>query len=117
MRLSSSPTTITLLAFSVFSLATASPEPEPQIAQGGGVAAATLAAVQYPVVTNVASLQTINGVTTVVQIVFTQTFAATPLGTWAFPTPGVGSVGLGDIQGTVGSVKSKRGMPTPEARS
>ena len=93
----------------LLSLASASPEPAPQIAQGGGIAPTTLAPVQYPVVSNVASLVTINGVTTVSQIVFTQTFASTALGTWALgPTPLVGSIGLGDIAGTVGGVKTKR---------
>jgi hypothetical protein len=44
---------------------------------------------------------------------FTQTFAATALGSWDLgPTPGVGSIGLGAIQGTVGVIKSKRAMPT-----
>jgi hypothetical protein len=40
-----------------------------------------------------------------VAVQFTQTFQ-TPLGTWAFPTPQVGSVGLGNIQGTVGAVRN-----------
>jgi hypothetical protein len=55
--------------------------PEPQLAQGGGLAPTTLAPSQYPVVTNVNQLVTIGGVTTVKAVVFTQTFAATALGT------------------------------------
>ncbi len=72
-------------------------------ALGGGVVGGGQAAVQYPVVTNVASLVTVGGVVTVQSVVFTQTFV-TPLGTWAFPTPSAGSVGLGNIQGTIGVV-------------
>jgi len=53
---------------------------ERQIAAGGGVAPATLAATQYPVVTNCAQLVTAGGVTTANQVVFTQTFAAGALG-------------------------------------
>jgi len=72
-------------------------------ALGGGVAGAAQAATQYPVVSNVASLVTVGGTVTTEAVVFTQTFV-TPLGTWAFPTPSAGSVGLGNIQGTVGAV-------------
>lgn len=67
---------------------------------GGGVAAP----IQYPTVVTGPSLLTQGGTTTTVQQAFTQTFV-TPLGTWAFPTPGVGSVGLGSIQGVVGTVR------------
>ena len=54
---------------------------ERQIAAGGGVAPTTLAATQYPIVTNCAQLVTAGGVTTVNQVVYTQTFAAGALGT------------------------------------
>jgi len=74
-------------------------------ALGGGGAGATQAASQYPTVSNVASLVTAGGSTTVAQVAFTQTFV-TPLGTWAFPTPSIGSIGLGNIQGTVGAVRA-----------
>ena len=68
---------------------------------------------QYPVVTNAPSLFTLNGVTSANQMVFTQTFASTALGTWDLgPTPGVGSIGLGSIAGTVGRVKTKRAAET-----
>jgi hypothetical protein len=69
---------------------------------GGGIAAAP---VQYPTVVNVPSLLIQDGTTAVVTQPFTQTFV-TPLGTWAFPTPEVGSVGLGSIQGQIGTVRS-----------
>ena len=36
---------------------------------------------------------------------FTQTFASTYLGTWAYATPSSGSIGLGSIVGTVGAVR------------
>lgn len=43
----------------------------------------------------------------------TQKFATTALGSWDLgPTPGVGAIGLGSIQGTVGKVKSKRAIET-----
>lgn len=91
--------------------------PEPQLAQGGGLAAATLAAVQYPVVTMANSLFTINGVTSASKLAFTQTFASTALGTWDIgATPLSGAIGLGSIQGTVGivSTKAKRGLEAVE---
>ena len=75
-------------------------------ALGGGGAAAP-AASQYPIVTVAPSLQTVGGTTTTVVGPFTQTFVL-PLGTWAFETPSVGSVGLGNIQGNVGAVKTAR---------
>jgi hypothetical protein len=75
-----------------------------QNAAAGGGAAGVAAPVQYPTVVNGPSLLTQGGTTTVVQQAFTQTFV-TPLGTWAFPTPGVGSVGLGSIQGQIGTVR------------
>lgn len=70
----------------------------------GGGAAAVPAATQYPTVFAAQSLVTVGGVVQTQNVQFTQTFK-TPLGTWAFPTPLVGSVGLGDIQGTVGAIK------------
>ena len=91
--------------------------PEPQLAQGGGVAAPTIAASQYPVVTTANSLFTLNGVTSASYQVFTQTFASTALGTWDLgPTPLSGAIGLGTIQGTYGvvSTKAKRGIDAVE---
>jgi hypothetical protein len=80
-----------------------------QIAAGGGVAPApSLAATQYPTVLNVPKILIQGGVTTSQEVVFTQTFASTALGTWAFPTPAVGTIGLGEIEGQVGEVKSAR---------
>jgi hypothetical protein len=73
-------------------------------ALGGAGGAIAPAPVQYPVVINGPSLVTQGGTTTTVQQAFTQTFV-TPLGTWAFPTPEVGSVGLGSIQGQIGTVR------------
>lgn len=80
-----------------------------QAAAGGG-AVATTANTQYPTVTTCESLKTVDGTTTVETVVFTQTFAATALGTWAFGNVvSSGSVGLGSISGTVGA-KTKRGL-------
>jgi len=73
-------------------------------ALGGAAGAGAAAPVQYPVVINGPSLLTQAGTTTTVQQAFTQTFV-TPLATWAFATPEVGSVGLGSIQGQIGTVK------------
>ena len=79
------------------------------VAAGGGLFG-TAAAVQYPVVSQVASLLTVGGTTTVKTVAFTQTFAATPLGTWDLgATPLSGVIGLGDIKGTVGAVKEGEG--------
>merc|ERR1711977_36634 len=81
-----------------------------QVAAGGGIAATTLAPSQYPISTTAGSLFTVNGVTSATWKLFVQTFATTALG----PTPAVGSIGLGDIQGTVGVVKNeKRAVETP----
>jgi len=79
-----------------------------QAAAGGGVVATT-AATQSPTVVTGPSLQTVGGSTIAVQgVVFTQTFAATALGTWALGTVvSSGSVGLGTIQGTVGGTAKK----------
>lgn len=52
-----------------------------QLAQGGGLAPATMAPSQYPIVSNVNKLVTIGGATTVQMVAFTQTFASTALGT------------------------------------
>ncbi|KAG4428084.1 hypothetical protein IFR05_016433 [Cadophora sp. M221] len=87
-----------------------------QVAAGGGIAPTTLAPSQYPVSTTAGSLFTVNGVTSATWKLFVQTFATTALGTWELgPTPGVGSIGLGDIQGTVGGVKKvdRRAFETP----
>jgi hypothetical protein len=70
----------------------------------GGAGGGAAAPVQYPVVINGPSLLTKAGTTTTVQQAFTQTFV-TPLATWAFATPEVGSVGLGSIQGQIGTVR------------
>lgn len=88
------------------------------VAPGGG-AAVTLAPTQSPTVGTWGSLFTVDGTTSVAFVVFTQTFAATALGSWDLgPTPGVGTIGLGTIAGTVGSTKAaKRAMPTPELGS
>jgi hypothetical protein len=102
----------------LLSLTTASPDPDPEpdpqaVAAGGGVAATTLANSQYPTVGIYGSLITVGGTTTATFAEFTQTFATTALGTWALgPTPGVGTIGLGSIEGTVGIVKTKRAVPT-----
>lgn len=86
---------------------------ERQIAAGGGAAATTLAATQYPTTSVAGSLFTVDGTTSATWTLITQTFATTALGTWALgPTPGVGTIGLGSIQGTVGKVKSKRAIET-----
>lgn len=79
-----------------------------QIAQGGGAAiATTVIAVQYPTVVVGPSLfVNAAGLTSAVQLPFTQTFKS-PLGTWAYPTAVAGSIGLGNIQGTVGAVRVK----------
>ncbi|KAK0102301.1 hypothetical protein ONS95_005924 [Cadophora gregata] len=77
-----------------------------QLAAGGGLAATTLAPSQYPISTTAGSLFTINGVTSATWKLYVQTFATTALGTWELgPTPGVGSIGLGDIEGTVGGLR------------
>lgn len=72
----------TLLPAFLTLLTLSSASPEPQVAAGGGDAATTLAATQYPIVTTVASLMTVGGTTTTTYIVYTQTFAATALGSY-----------------------------------
>lgn len=97
------------------SLANASPEP--QLAQGGGVAATSIVATQQAVVTTANSLFTLDGTTSASYLVFTQTFASTALGSWPIgATPMSGAIGLGTIQGTVGvvSTKAKRSMDAVE---
>lgn len=97
---SSAPTSLCLaFLFALLPLTTA------QNAAAGGGAGFAAAPVQYPTVVNVPSLLVEGGTTTVVQQPFTQTFV-TPLATWAFPTPKVGSVGLGSIQGRIGTVRN-----------
>ncbi|KAH6682937.1 hypothetical protein B0J14DRAFT_431738, partial [Halenospora varia] len=77
-------------------------------AAGGGVVTATLGATQMATTSNVPSLFTLNGATSATNIMFTQTFASTALGSWALgATPLAGSIGLGSIQGTVGVIKTK----------
>ncbi|QSZ33105.1 hypothetical protein DSL72_002690 [Monilinia vaccinii-corymbosi] len=76
---------------------------------------ATSAATQMATTTlGAPSLYTTDGTTTVKYIpTYTQTFATTALGTWAFgATPLVGSIGLGSIQGRVATVKNKRAFPS-----
>lgn len=69
------------------------------------------AATQMATTSQCRSLVTLNGVTTAQDILFTQTFASTALGTWALgAAPGVGSIGMGGIQGTYGVTKTKRGL-------
>ncbi|RDL40366.1 uncharacterized protein BP5553_00345 [Venustampulla echinocandica] len=76
----------------------------------GAIPAPTPVASQYPTITTALSLVTINGVTSAQEIVYTIPFATTALGTWELgPTPRAGSIGLGDIAGKIGVVKSKRG--------
>lgn len=92
-----------------------------QVAAGGGIVATTLAPSQYPISTTAGSLFTVNGVTSATWTLFVQTFATTALGTWELgPTPQVGSIGLGDIVGTVGSVRKverawETNIPVPKA--
>ncbi|TAQ83990.1 hypothetical protein B7494_g7687 [Chlorociboria aeruginascens] len=81
-----------------------------QAAQGGGVVAGvSAAATQYPTLMEGNSLYTVDGTTTASFGPYTQTFAATALGSWPLgATPLVGSIGLGAIQGVVGNVKTRR---------
>jgi len=83
------------------------------VAAGGGIVASSLAATQYPTTSVAGSLFTSDGTTSATWVLVTQTFATTALGTWALgPTPLVGSIGLGSIQGAVGKVKTKRAVET-----
>lgn len=108
-----------LSILALLSFTTASPNPDPQAVAPGGGAAVTLAPTQSPTVGTWGSLFTVDGTTSVAYVVFTQTFAATALGTWDLgPTPAAGTIGLGTIAGAVGSTKAaKRAMPTPEVGS
>jgi hypothetical protein len=92
------PTLLSLLYFFVMINA--------QNAALGGGAAGSVGATQYPTIFGANKLVTVGGVVSTQSVQFTQTFE-TGLGTWAFPTPLVGSIGLGDIQGTVGLQKSQ----------
>lgn len=76
-----------------------------QNAAAGGGGGAVVVPVQYPTVINGPSLVTADGTTTTVQQAFTQVFEL-PLAAWAFPTPLSGSVGLGTIQGQIGTVRA-----------
>lgn len=100
----SSTYTLSLLAFL----------PSLALAQAGlGGVVATSAATQMATTTlGAPSLYTSDGTTGVSYVpTYTQTFATTALGTWPIgATPLVGSVGLGTIQGTVGTVKNKRAL-------
>ena len=87
---------------------------EPQLAQGGGVAVTTPAPTQMATVQYVGSLFTENGVTNATWGMHTQTFATTALGNWPIgATPLSGVIGLGSIQGTIGTV-SERDLPASE---
>lgn len=64
-----------------------------------------LAPTQSPTVTQVLSLQIVGDSTIEVQAMFTQTFTKTALGTWPLGTEVKrGTIGLGDIAGSVGGV-------------
>jgi len=78
-----------------------------QNAAAGGGAAGVQAASQYPTVLTGPSLLVVGGTTTTAYGPFTQTFKS-PLTTWVYPTPSSGSVGLGNIPGTVGAVQTKK---------
>lgn len=94
----SSPFALLLaLLFSIILPPTPGHAKEP--AAGGPAQAAPT---QYPVVLTVPKLQVLaGGVTTTVQVAFTQTFAAGALETWGW-TKKEGVVGLGDIKGELG---------------
>lgn len=86
-----------------------------QAAAGGGAPVVSLVASQDATVRTMPSIYTVNGVTSVTYAAFTQTFAATALGSWELgPTPRPGVIGLGDIQGEIGKPKKdgkkKRGL-------
>ncbi|ELR06452.1 hypothetical protein VC83_08748 [Pseudogymnoascus destructans] len=72
------------------------------VAAGGPVPPAPT---QYPVVLTVPKLQVAAGVTQIVQVPFTQTFAQGALETWAWGAVKKGTVGMGSIEGEVGKVK------------
>jgi hypothetical protein len=75
------------------------------IAVGGGAAPAqTTVATQMPTTTQVQYPQTLaNGEVTWVGTMFTQTFVSVP-DQW--PGPASGQIGLGNIAGTIGAVKT-----------
>lgn len=102
---------LTFLALAV----EASPGPDPL----EGQAEATIqAATQMATTTIAGSLFTVDGTTSATWVLFTQTFAATALGTWDLgTTPKVGTIGFGSIAGTVGGEVWRRAMPTPELGS
>ena len=85
-------------------------DPDPQNAAAGGGAVATTQAVTQAATAGIyESLITVGGTPTVTYVQVTVTFAKTALGTWALgATPGVGTIGLGDISGTIGVTKAKR---------
>lgn len=76
-------------------------EKRQNIAAGGGAGIVTAATEQAATTTYAASLITTGATTTTAWVAFTQTFNSS-LGTWAYPTPLSGSIGLGTISGTVG---------------
>jgi hypothetical protein len=109
--------TTTLLPTVLIAISSFSPLAQAQVAAGGGALPATQAETQFPISTTAAFWSTAGGTTTVVYQLFVQTFATTALGSWDLgPTPAVGTIGLGDIQGEVGKVKTKRALETPAPR-
>jgi hypothetical protein len=104
-----------VLVAQVLAVAEPEPIPEPEVVAGGGVAGTIPAALQMASTTVAGSLFTAGGTTGAVWKEITLTFATTALGTWALgPTPASGSIGLGNLVGTVGRVKTKRAAPTLE---
>jgi len=82
-----------------------------QVAGQGEPVAATALTQMPPVTTYYVNEYKATGVVEV-QVVYTQLFSAIP-DQW--PSATSGEIGLGTIQGTIGVVKSKRGLPTQEA--
>ena len=100
------PTTLLTLLFAVPLISALTPQNEKrEVAAGGGGPVAAPVATQFPTTSLAMELVVVGGKTVETQRLFTQTFAATALGTWALgPTPAVGVIGLGDIKGEVGKV-------------
>lgn len=95
------PLLLSLLAFVSYASA--------QIAAGGG-AQGTTVATQMATTTWAGSLYTSGGTTSATWILYTQTFASTALGSWAFETTSSGTIGLGTLEGTAGATKTKRAI-------
>jgi len=110
-------TSTTLIPTILLGISSFSPLAQAQVAAGGGALPATQAVTQYPISTTAPYWSTIGGTTTIVYQLFVQTFASTALGSWDLgPTPAAGAIGLGDIQGQVGVIKTKRAIETPAPR-